>query len=483
MDVISTIEFQFESNIPQVIVLELDVTTTKLSKIRTGLIAKSRPEASLSPTDWIFKVDGVEVGFIEANNKYGHMGMRVYLERRRKVVLSKPTSSTSSTDGVSKKRDREREKEKLEEENQKKVLETEGIPYDATRHLTRILRQNDLIFRQEKKDNGVLHQWIFEIMGHLSVKIPRVSLPYGLKSNRLLFKTNPHGIENNLDLILKTKEHDSKEYDSKEDRVIICPYLTVRHVSMMCYDQRRDRLLHFDSSSTLIPINEELFKNKGRFKSVSYTFINYQAYDEHNFIVNLAGGNCGMFSGLNAIQCLLKYSPEPVSFVSFWKRFLKVLDLTESKSRGRIVVELTRRIQYAMNQNETEDFCKNVMHMDPCPIQMLSLFPGAIRMQSPKWFDTCDFTCDYLILGYFLDANIGFEKVSKLGNAFRFLLQDIVEEGFVASSILNIRGAMNRLCSACEIAEARFECVCLGAKYCGKECQEMDWSQHQKKNH
>jgi hypothetical protein len=298
-----------------------------------------------------------------------------------------------------------------------------------------------------------------------------------MKSNRLLFKTYPHSIENNLEFILKTKQD-----DSKEDRIVVCPYLTTRHVSMMCYDQRRDRLLHFDSSSTLIPINKELFQNKERFKSVSYTFINYQVYDEHNFIVNLAGGNCGMFSGLNAIQCLLKYSPEPVSFGAFWERFLKVLELTESKYRGRVVVELTRRIQYVMNQNETKGFCEDVMNLDPCPIQMLSLFPAVIRMQSPEWFDTCDFTCDYLILGYFLDANIGFDKVSKLGNAFRFLLRDIVEQGFVASS-LSIREAMNRLCSACELAEAQFECVCSDAKYCGKECQEMHWSQHQKKNH
>jgi hypothetical protein len=464
--VVSTIEFQYEDDAPRVLELTLDVTTTRLSVIRTALITQSCPEGPVNPSEWVFTVNGREVGFMDAANRYGSLGMNVYLRKRR--------TKTKAATSVPKKRDREEEqKEVVKKELEKIHKETEGIPYEAERHLAKILRQNEFVFRQERESNGVLHQWMFMMMGHISTKIPKVALPF--KNSRLLFNTEPHGFDNNMTFIMKAKE-DNKNMDT----IVVCPYVTMRHAAMMCYDKRRDRLLHFDSSSTLIPINEELFRNKQQFRSVSYTFINYQAYDDTNFIVNLAGGNCGMFSGLNAIQCLLKYNPEPVSFVAFWARFLPVLKLTDPKRQNRIVVELTKRIQYVVKQYEVKDLCRNVMDFDPCPLHMIEEFPDTIRRHAPEWADACDFTCDYIILGYFLEANVGFDQVTKLGNAFRLLLQDIQERGFIS---IDIASAVNRLCSACSLVEAKFECACSAAKYCGKDCQALHWEEEHKKMH
>lgn len=458
--VISTLEFRYEDEAPRVLELTLDVTTTRLNKIRTALITQSCPQGPVDPKEWVFEVDGVEVGFIDAANRYGTLGMKVKLRRRVKLPPGRGEVSQ-----LQKKRDRPSQKEEVKKELEKIRKETAGIPYAAERHLARIMRQSEFVFRSELESNGVLHQWIFMMMGHISTKIINVALPF--KNKRLLFKTEPHGLQNNLDFIMNVKQNE-RDVES----IVVCPYLTMRHVSMMCYDTRRDRLLHFDSSSTLIPINEELFKNKGRFKSVSYTFINYQAYDDTNFIANLAGGNCGMFSGLNAIQCLLKYYPDPVSFEAFWARFLQVLRLTDPKKQARILVELTKRIQYVINEYDTQDLCRSVMAVDPCPLHLIPSFPDVIRMQAPEWLATCDFTCDYIILGYFLEANIGFDQVTKLGNAFRLLLQDIVEQGFISFNMVDV---MNRLCSHCETVEAKFKCSCCEAKYCGEDCQTLHW--------
>lgn len=471
--VVSTLEFQYENEIPRVLELTLDIQTTRLNKIRTTLITQCCPEGPIDPKEWIFEVDGKEVGFMDAANRFGRLGMSIRLARKGGRRILELESEKKGSGG--------KKRERIEEENTKAMekiyKETAGIPYETTRHLTRILKQNGVVFKREVESNGVLHQWIFMMMGHISVKIPKVALP--IKSDRLLFNTEPNArLDNNLEFVMRLKQDERK---TTIDTIAVCPYLTMRHVAVMCYDKRRDRLLHFDSSSTLIPINRELFQNKGRFKSVSYTFINYQAYDDTDFITNLAGGNCGMFSGLNAIQCILKYNPEPVSFGAFWERFLQVLKLTDATKQARIVVELTKRIQYVLLGGETEDFCSSVLQMDPCPLHLLSNFPRVIRLLNLEWVETCDFTCDYIMLGYFLDANIGFDQVTKLGNAFRLLLQDIVESGFVS---FNIRDAMDRLCSHCEMVEAQFRCShCSDSetKYCGRECQEMHWNEHKKR--
>ena len=87
------------------------------------------------------------------------------------------------------------------------------------------------------------------------------------------------------------------------------------NVSLCCFDKRRDRLLHFDASSSIRPENNDLFRSVYLFKNVSYTYINYQMYDDTNPFLQLAGGNCGMFSGTNAIKCLESFVLIPCSRV------------------------------------------------------------------------------------------------------------------------------------------------------------------------
>jgi hypothetical protein len=466
MDVyISTIEYFFEDNLRRIVELPFDVKTTKLSIIRTNLLSQSCPHESISPYDWNYEVDNVLISPLDAQNRYGHLGMVIKITRKKKLRVVK----------VEKTKKRERIDEEDRKEVEKIYKETEGIPYETTRHLARVMRENDLVFKREVESNGVIHEWIFMMMGHFSVKLPKVALP--VKSKRLVFETTLHGPYNNMDFVLRYKR-DEKQYG---DAIVVCPYITMRHVGIMCYDMIRGRLLHFDSSSTLTPLNDDFFKLKKEFKSVSYTYIDYQTYDETNTILSLAGGNCGMFSGLNAIQCILQYNQDFVPFQMFWDRFLQVLKMTPEEKQSRIVLDLTRRIGYCANGNEETHYGRLSLQYEPFLLHLLEHFPSVLRYNYPKWVETCDFTCDYIMLGYFIDAGLGFHEVPKLGNVFRLMMKDIVERGF-ESVTLNISEAMKRLCSVCTSVEASFECPCTEARYCGSECQKTHWEEHKRKH-
>jgi len=465
MDVgMSTVEYYFEDYPVRTAELEFDVQTTKLSVIRRALILASAPHDSVYPQDWEFKVDGILITPIDAVNRFGKLGMVISLRRKSKALSVVKLVKSSK-------------RERIEEEDRvvvEKIRRSkEGIPYTTSNHLVRVMREANVVFQRELNSNGVIHNWIFMIMGHISAKITRVALP--VKSNRLVFKTVEHGFNNNMDFILKSKQDET----TNTDAIVVCPYISPYHVAVMCYDKTRGRLLHFDSSSTLIPINEAFFRVKDQFKYVSYTFIDYQLYDEPGTVRNLAGGNCGMFSGLNAIQCVLQYDQEFVSFNEFWQRFLRVLQRTPEEKKPRIVLHLTKRLSYSAFRYEEKDFGRSSVHYDSIPFHLINEFPEALERVAPDWFKTCDFTCDYIMLGYFLDANLGFHQASKLGNAFRLMLQDIVTRGF-ESLTFNIAEAMKRLCSVCETIEASFVCPCSEARYCGAECQHTHWEEHKK---
>lgn len=463
MDVlISSIELHYEYELPRVVELSLDVTRTKLSRIRDALIQQCCPYGSNKAADWEFYVNDERIGFMDAANRSGTKPMKVVLRRR----VLRPAGGT-------KKREREEEEKKDAERELSKVNKaTDGLPYEVTRHLVRIMKLNDINFRRELKDNGVLHRWLFDLMGHLSVKLLGVAML--LKHSRLVFQTEDKQGKNGLRFAQSMKQQRAG------DAVVVCPYFTPRHVALLVYDARHDRLLHLDASASINHTNVELFRAKSQFKSVSYTYVNYQQYDDSNFVLNLATGNCGMFTGLNAIQCVLKYEAERIPFRAFWERFLAVLELTPEHRRDRIIVDVMRAITYAAHNYDVEDEGRHVITMDTLPAAFYTRFPEMLTMLSSDWLETADFTSDYLMLGYFLDARIGFDQVAKLGNAFRLLLQDVVERGFVS---LNVAAAMARLCAGCAAAEATLRCPCREAAYCGAECQAVHWKDGHKDMH
>lgn len=461
MDVaISSVELHYEYELPRVVELSLDVTRTKLSRIRDALIQQCCPYGSSKATDWDFYVNDERIGFMDAANRFGTKPMKVVLRRK----VPRPAAEGGGT----KKREREEEEKKDAERELTKVNKaTEGIPYEVTRHLVRIMKLNDINFRRELKDNGVLHRWLFDLMGHLSVKLLGVAMP--LKHSQLLFQTEDKQDENGLRFVQRVKQQ-----QQGETVAVVCPYFTPRHVALLVHDVRHDRLLHLDASASINRTNVELFRVKSQFKSVSYTYVNYQHYDDSNFVLNLATGNCGMFAGLNAIQCVLKYEAERVSFRAFWDRFLAVLELTPEHRRDRIIVDVMRAITYVARNYDVEDEGHHVMAMETLPVAFYTRFPDMLVMLSSDWLETADFTSDYLMLGYFLDARIGFDQVAKLGNAFRLLLQDVVERGFVS---LNIADAMRRLCASCARVEARLQCPCREVGYCSEACQAEHWKE------
>lgn len=446
-------------NVTQHIPVPGDLSLLTLARIRQDLIRTRFPHNSQSAVDYEFIVEGKKVGFMEAAKRKGSRIMNISLKLIEKTTEGKEREKRKR-DEITK------IEQRIEEQIEKVYKPIEGIPYTVTKHLLRIMAENRINFQSERDGNGVFHQFMFEVMGFLSVNTHRIQLSRDLQINTLRFQKEPM---ENLQLIHIVKNND--EYPLST--FVICPFLLPRHVSLCCFDKRHDRLLHFDASSSIHPENKALFKSVHLFNNVSYTYINYQMYDDTNPILQLAGGNCGMFSGTNAIKCLESFQAQPIGFYQCWERFLQVLEKTTESKRALIAMDFTRSVCYVAEGQDTKDEARNVKKHGAISPNQIHFFPQILAAMYPEWVEKTDFTCDYIMLGYFLEANIGFDQVNLLGNALRILIRDVRERNFVS---LNITEAMKRLCVGCKFEEAQFVCPCSSdVMYCSQECQSDHW--------
>lgn len=421
MDV-STIEFTFNNEKPCTLSLALNIETTKLSKLRTVLITQFAPGADPGHGAWRFIVNDEEIGFMDAANRTGHQNMRV-------ALISKKVK---------------------QKQIEKRTRDTGG--YNLINHLRQIMAQNDLVYVNERESNGIIIEWIFNMFG----RIKAASLT-------------------DVSLAIQTEYAQGRDFDFiranyRANAITICPFLTPGHIALLCcYNQ--NRLIHFDSSSSFHSQNASIFQNKRNFASVSYTYVNYQLFDETDVVRGMAGGNCGMFTGINAIQAIRDYGPGSVSFMQFWNRLLLVLESTPDNVKRMILHQTMRNIWYAASGNETTQLCKDLSVAPVFPINVWEKFPDVLKIEHPDWIRTCDFVADYQMLNYFIESKLGFDQVARLGNAARVILKDIIERGFFTHIGSRLLQLVNSKCANCDSYAAHIGCDSCKFLYCGESCR------------
>jgi hypothetical protein len=296
------------------------------------------------------------------------------------------------------------------------------------------MREDIRAFQSERDNNGIGHRSVIAILGHIS---------QGIKTpiDKLVFNTE----ENNPLVWIRNQ---------KDTNIAICAYFVPYHVSLLC-KYGPNRILHLDASHSFNPQNQHLFD--AGFGNISYTYIPYQLFDESNQDVNLAGGNCAMFTGLNAIACVLRYRATAVRFDEFWRLFQQVYDKTPAEKAILIRRHLIRNLIYHQLGMD------NIVNSTNCPLPPIEL-DNPVRFLNSDWLQRQDFISDFIMLTFFRDTSLGFHQVSLLGNVFRYLLQEIVQRGFVSHKMIG-----NMLCSSCDqVADSK--CSSCHAVYCSREC-------------
>jgi len=399
------IRFQFQSEPWRTIQFKSDLSSKSIAALRKLLISQCAPTEDPSPANWIFYVnDEVQTPLDAANRKIGN------------GVLECRLISKNNAPRVVVKRTRE-----------------DPSVFNLQNKLVRILREDMQNFKSERESNGLCHRNVIAIIGHISKGITS-------PVERVVFNTDD--IVNPI-IWVRAQQANSN--------IAICAYFVPYHVSLLCA-YGNNRVLHLDPSHSFHPKNQHLFDAK--MPAISYTYVPFQMYDETNQDVNLAGGNCAMFAGLNAIGCVLRYRTSAVRFAEFWKAFIEVCNQTPVEKAIFMKRACLRNIIYYVAGME------NIVDSSHCPMPPIELAenPGAYL----PGLENMDFTSDFIMLSYFRDTNLGFHQVALRGNVFRFLLQEIVQRGFISSRL-------QMLCGACDqIADSK--CSQCDAVYCSRQC-------------
>lgn len=474
MDVdISVIELTIENNPVIVIEWRRDLSKYNLTQIRQNLTQRYYPTSPQNAGNYEYIVNGVVVGYMDAPNKMG--------SRRMQIALKLINQAGSIIDPQREKRQRDettRIEQRIDEETQKNFKPIEGIPYEVSKHIFRVMQSQRFVFEQDKVSNGVTHHQILDLFGFLGANIQKIQLPEDLRRYNLRIELiNSKTIDFIVSNFMQNREY-------ANNTLVVCPFFVRNHVSLCCYNTRNNNLLHFDASSSFSPANEDIFTNISKFNNVCLTYVNYQMYDDT--FANLAGGNCSMFTGINVIKYLHTFQSQRITFQMFWDRFLEVIKLTQVEKRRQILYCTAKNVLFAAESgwngtNGMRDWFDFAM---PIPLEQMTILPNFLNWRHGKWSDTTDFTCDYIILGYFLDAKVGFDQVNLLGNVLRILLKDIRERKPEFENLTkNIKFIMSTMCIGCQSSTATFVCPCHPSiRYCGHDCQVEHWAEH-KKNH
>jgi len=429
MDVsIAYIEFTFQHG--TAITLEYrgrDLARTRLATLRKELLTTYAPLEDHAPNKWTLRVDEQEVTWMDAGNRYGHNnGMKVALHSKgprsgtQKRALPSPAPTAEA-----------------------------GPVYSPLGHLERLLAANERVYQEERADNGVAGQFVHTVLGHIWAAREQLHLQ-------------------SMDVVLQTEARQSGlafVLARPTVTLTIAPHLVPGHVSLLCR-LGSGRLLHLDSSSSFASLNAELFREPASKLAVSYTYVNYQMYDVTGHIANATGGNCGMFSSVNALHILLaggERQARRVTFEEFWPRFLNVLNTytpADRQQRVPLAVHTMRNILYVASGNAAREHCHDI-HVAPLvPYDALDVFPAYLRSHHGAWLRSADFSADSYMLDYFEQNALGFNAVARIGSVMQVQLRDLVQRGFGEfltggdnrkrqALMASLRVLISSLCQAC----------------------------------
>lgn len=426
MDVPTEFRFQYEDEEPRTVRLKSNFSARSLAALRKLLITQCAPTMDLAPNLWRFYVNGQLISPMDAANRtIGSISADHLVQLQRKSSAPTPIVRVP-------KRPREQEEE----------LRT----YDLGARLLRIVRQDQAAFRSERESNGLAHRNVIGILGHIQQNLRGIQTPVPI-----------HQIVMNTDVI-QTMAWIGQ---NTQRNVAISPFFVPNHVSLLCA-YGPNRLLHLDASHSLRPINREVFEAQKRFKTVSFTFVNYQMYDETNVDANLAGGNCAMFTGLAAVSCILRYRATSVRFREFYRLFEAVAKRTPPQQAAQLRRRTMSNVLY-MAEGETA-LCGAELVQFPMPPAELTWehFEMMLLAKHEQWIRRQDFISDFLMLSLFEDTSLGFHQTALLGNVFRVMLKDIVERGFISFRISCVvcGNIATGQCSHCDLL------------YCGQACMD-----------
>ena len=175
--------------------------------------------------------------------------------------------------------------------------------YSLTGRLLALLRDPSVYRGGDRESNGMQVSHIFRFFQLIKANIGSIME----RRLRVFVQTDPAQVFPNVDT-----------------DVVLMPFFAPGHVSLLCHYGKR-RVLHLDPSGSPLSMTR-----------VEKTYINYQIFDDSNRIKGgeaLAGGNCAIFTCVNAIRCILehfKYQPMDASFEPFWQRVERVARKSEA---------------------------------------------------------------------------------------------------------------------------------------------------------
>jgi len=380
------IQFRFSCNNVEFVSISISnhdprrTTFVRLKQLLVSRCTDARPELSASPFQWVLKVDGVIVGDFDA-------------ARKRASELH----TTSRVELIYKQQKRRRPEEESSKKNvvAEKVLKIETEPdtakkYDLVQKLLNIL-QTETLKSSERDSNGLQTQEVFGLFGHIKTKI--------VSKRRYFLQTHP------TELI-----------PASGFEIVLSPLLIPSHVSLVCRYTTAAKMLNLDSSASQPGLARD---------ATSRTYINYQTFDKTTNIngVELAGGNCSLFTAINAIRCIVnfrEYSTLDGNLNTFWEKLTRVVGMSEANV-SHVLLNM---------------WCMIMKHRD----MALPKIPPALTnpqltgmlmniiFENLKLTPNIDYSADIIFLNLFLQTGIkGFEQVAVLGNVLRIYLQDIVQ--------------------------------------------------------
>lgn len=333
----------------------------KLTRLKRILIEKCATlDQSQMAFQWTLLINGVVVSDMDGANRIIESNSRVELNYKKQQQMRK-------------------RKETPREEEVVRVLKStksSQVKYDMTRKLLQIIKEP--LLTTYSSEEGMAASNVFDMFGFINAHLDKL-VPSGTKVS------------------IKTRPSDS--VDCSAD-IVLEPVFIPGHVSLLCRYQGRS--VAIDSSRSLV---------------------NYQAFDDSLSIrgVELAGGNCGIFTVVMAIRCLLyhdRYSTIVTGFNAFWNKLVQVIQKTEADTT-RVLLAMASRIY------------KNplpVPAVDGIVPMLLRILPDLLRP-----IENVDYLADVMFLDLFLETNIGgLDRVTLLGNVLRTYMRDIrVDGGFV----------------------------------------------------